>query len=71
MDVDLEWSKDMRRAYVAGVGMTRFEKPGRSARDYPELAREAGLAALADAAVTYQDIEQVFAGFVYADSTAG
>ena len=30
-----------RRVYVVGVGMTKFEKPGRRENfDYPDMARE-------------------------------
>ncbi len=36
--------------YVVGVGLTKFEKPGRrEGWDYPDMARESGTAALADA----------------------
>ena len=35
------------KAYVIGVGMTKFEKPGRREDfDYPDMAREAGQRAL-------------------------
>ena len=38
------------KVYVVGVGMTKFEKPGRrEGWDYPHMAREAGTNALADA----------------------
>jgi acetyl-CoA acetyltransferase len=61
-----------RRVFVVGVGMTRFEKPGaREGWDYPDMAREAGTAALADAGITFDQIEQVAVGYVYGDSTAG
>ncbi|XP_061587289.1 sterol carrier protein 2 [Cololabis saira] len=55
--------------YVVGVGMTKFDKPG--ARDYPEMAKEAGEKALADAGVPYSAIEQACVGYVYGDSTCG
>jgi acetyl-CoA acyltransferase len=61
----------VERAFVIGVGMTKFEKPGRREWDYPEMVKEAATAALEDASVGYEEIEQVCAGFVYADSTAG
>ena len=61
----------MRSAYVVGVGMTKFEKPGRGERDYPEMAREAGSRALADAGIAYSEVEQACVGYVYGDSTAG
>lgn len=31
-----------QKAYIVGVGMTKFEKPGRREWDYPDMAREAG-----------------------------
>jgi acetyl-CoA acyltransferase len=61
----------VNRAFVAGVGMTRFEKPGAKPGDYPDWAAEAGGVALADAGLGYEEIEQAFVGYVYGDSTAG
>jgi sterol carrier protein 2 len=61
----------MMRTFVIGVGMTKFEKPGNKAGDYPDWVREAGTAALKDAGVTYDDVGQAYAGYVYGDSTAG
>ncbi|MCK7623449.1 lipid-transfer protein [Streptomyces sp. RS10V-4] len=58
-------------AYVIGVGMTRFEKPETTDRPYWDLAREAGGAALADAGIGYDAVEQVPAGFCHLPSTAG
>jgi acetyl-CoA acyltransferase len=61
-----------RDVFVAGVGMTKFEKPGRrEGWDYPDMVREAGTAALADAGVSYDEIEQVAVGYVYGESTSG
>jgi acetyl-CoA acetyltransferase len=51
--------------------MTKFEKPGKRDWDYPEMAKEAGQKALADAGVAYECIEQAVAGYVYGDSTCG
>jgi acetyl-CoA acetyltransferase len=59
------------RAFVAGVGMTKFEKPGRSGKGYPEFVAEAVAAAFADAGVDYGEIEQAVAAYVYGDSTSG
>ncbi|MBK8941412.1 MAG: lipid-transfer protein [Polyangiaceae bacterium] len=59
-----------RRVNVIGVGMTKFAKPGAS-EDYHVMATAAGRAALKDAGVDYKSIEQVFAGYVYGDSTCG
>src|SRR4029077_6065509 len=42
-----------RKVYVIGVGMTKFEKPNSKAWDYPDMAKEAGEKALADAGVPY------------------
>jgi acetyl-CoA acyltransferase len=60
-----------RRVFVAGVGMTKFAKPGSHDHDYPELAQLAVQRAFADCELTYADVEQVCAGYVYGDSTAG
>lgn len=57
-------------ALVAGVGMTPFATPKRAA-PYTEMAAEAARQALADAGVEYADIQQVYAGYVYGDSTSG
>lgn len=58
--------------FVVGVGMTKFEKPGRrEGWDYPDMARESGTNALADAGVDYTDVEQGFVGYVAGDSTCG
>lgn len=60
------------RAFVIGVGMTKFEKPGRrEGWDYPQMARESGTKALEDAGVSYDQVEQAYVGYVYGESTAG
>ncbi len=59
------------RTYVIGVGMTKFDKPGTKEGDYPDWAKQAGEAALADAGIPYEAIEQAFAAYCYGDSTAG
>ncbi|MEN1885057.1 lipid-transfer protein [Streptomyces mirabilis] len=59
------------KAYVAGVGMTRFEKPETRDWQYWDMAREAGGAALADAGITYAEVEQVPVGYCFQPSTAG
>jgi acetyl-CoA acyltransferase len=56
---------------VIGVGMTKFEKPGTRDWDYPDMGREAGQKALADAGIEYSAIEQAFLGYCYGDSTSG
>lgn len=59
-----------RNVCVAGVGMVPFAKPGASA-PYPSMGADAIKAALTDAGVGYQQVEQVYAGFVYGDSCSG
>lgn len=59
-----------RKAYVTGVGMIPFAKPGASA-PYHEMGAQAARAALQDAGLAYEDIEQAYAGYVYGDSTCG
>jgi acetyl-CoA acyltransferase len=59
------------RAFVVGVGMTPFSKPGTKEGDYPDWAREAASKALADAEISYELVEQAYAGYVYGESTAG
>jgi acetyl-CoA acetyltransferase len=60
-----------RKVYVVGVGMTKFEKPGSKAWDYPDMAKEAGEKALADAGIQYDLVEQACVGYCYGDSTCG
>ncbi|ATE63606.1 lipid-transfer protein [Rhizorhabdus dicambivorans] len=60
----------MAKARIAGVGMIPFAKPGQSA-DWDVMAEHAIRLALADAGLHYADIQQAYAGYVYADSTAG
>ncbi len=60
-----------RKVYVVGVGMTKFEKPGSKAWDYPDMAKEAGVKALADAGIPYSEVEQAVVGYVYGESTSG
>ncbi|PNE42100.1 MULTISPECIES: thiolase C-terminal domain-containing protein [Streptomyces] len=58
-------------AYIIGVGMTRFEKPETRDWQYWDMAKEAGGAALADAGIGYDAVEQVPVGYCYQASTAG
>lgn len=55
---------------VAGVGMIPFAKPGQSA-PYHEMGAEAARRALADAGLDYPQLQQIYAGYVYGDSTCG
>jgi len=59
-----------KRVNVIGVGMVKFAKPGAS-EEYNVMASKAARAALEDAKVKYEDVEQAFAGYVYGDSTCG
>lgn len=60
------------KVYVVGVGMTKFEKPGkRDDFDYPQMAKEAVTKALNDAGIQHADIKQACVGYVYGDSTCG
>jgi sterol carrier protein 2 len=59
-----------RRVNVAGVGMIKFAKPGAS-EEYDVMAAKAARAALQDAGVRYDEIEQAFAGYVFGDSSCG
>ena len=60
----------MATARVAGVGMIPFTKPGKS-EDWDVMAEKAIRLALADAGIAYDQIQQAYAGYMYADSTAG
>lgn len=55
---------------VAGVGMVPFAKPGRS-DTYDRMGADAVRDALRDAGLSIGDIQQAYAGYVYADSAAG
>ncbi|POX36286.1 Nonspecific lipid-transfer protein, partial [Streptomyces sp. Ru73] len=57
------------KAYIVGVGMTKFEKPETRDRQYWDMAREAGGAALADAGIAYDQVEQVPVGYCHQAST--
>jgi acetyl-CoA acetyltransferase len=55
---------------VIGVGMVKFSKPG-SSDPYNVMASQAARVALDDAGVSYGDVEQAYAGYVFGDSTCG
>jgi acetyl-CoA acetyltransferase len=59
-----------RKAFVTGVGMIPFAKPGASS-PYHEMGAAATRMALGDAGLAWDDIEQAYAGYVYGDSTCG
>lgn len=56
--------------YILGVGMTKFAKP-QAKNDYVDMGFEAGVKALLDAHITYDDVEQGVASYCYGDSTCG
>lgn len=60
----------MKDIVVAGVGMVPFATPRRS-EPYDVMAAAAVRAALTDAGVTFEQLQQAFAGYVYGDSTSG
>jgi sterol carrier protein 2 len=54
------------KVYVVGVGMTRFEKPGRKKNwDYTDYVLEAATKALIDANLTYDTIQFAAAGYCF------
>jgi sterol carrier protein 2 len=60
--LQIETSNMVRRlntqpCYVLGVGMTKFIKP-RGKVDYTELGFEAGVKAMLDAQINYDDVDQ-------------
>lgn len=57
-------------AYVLGVGLTKFIKP-RKERAYPEMGYEAGVKAMLDAQINYDDVETGVACYCYGDTTSG
>jgi acetyl-CoA acetyltransferase len=57
-------------AFIAGVGMIPFVKPG-SNEPYPKMAADATHAALLDARIGFNSVEQAYVGYVYGDSSAG
>jgi acetyl-CoA acetyltransferase len=58
------------RAYVAGVGMIPFVKPGAN-EPYHVMGAAAARLALDDAGLDYGLIQQAYVGYVYGDSTCG
>ena len=56
--------------YISGVGMIPFVKPGTSP-SYQEMGEQASRLALQDSGISYDQVQQVYAGYVYGDSTCG
>lgn len=59
-----------REVLVAGVGMIPFTKPGQNA-PYDEMGSEAIRLALKDGSVSFDQIEQAYAGYVFGESCSG
>ncbi len=57
-------------AFVGGVGMVKFSKPG-GQEAYPLMAAAAIRAVLADANLELDAVDQVFAGYCYGATTCG
>lgn len=55
---------------MVGVGMIPFTKPGRS-DPYGVMGERAAHAALEDAGIAYELVQQAYASYVYGDSTSG
>lgn len=58
------------KAFVAGVGMVKFTKPGKSEM-YDVMGAKAVTTALQDAGIDYKEVQQAFAGFVMGDTCSG
>ena len=58
----------MSNAYVAGVDMVKFVKPGQQ-KSYREMASAAILGAIQEAGIDSSLIEQAYGGYIYGDST--
>ncbi len=57
------------KVYVAGIGMTRFCKPG-AQEPYRVMASKAIKEALRDAGVEYSDVQQAYGAYIYGDTTS-
>ena len=60
----------MTKVMVAGVDMVKFAKPGQQ-RPYREMASSAIKAAVAEAGIGPELIEQAYGSYIYGDSTCG
>uniref|UniRef100_A0A7E4W7G9 Sterol carrier protein 2 n=1 Tax=Panagrellus redivivus TaxID=6233 RepID=A0A7E4W7G9_PANRE len=59
------------KAYVVGVGMTKFTKPQSTGLDYPDFVKEAVTTALDDCGLKYTDIQQATVGYLYGGTCCG
>ncbi len=57
------------KAYVAGVGMVPFQKPGKS-ESYDVMATAATRSALADAGLDYDKVQQAYVAMSMATAPA-
>jgi len=57
------------RVNILGVGMIPFAKPGAS-DEYDVMGANAARAALEDAGIAYDEVEQAYAGYVFGRSKA-
>lgn len=60
----------MKDVVIAGVGMIPFKKPGKS-DTYDVMGGNAARAALKDAEIEYDKVQQAYAGYVFGDSCSG
>ncbi|MEH6571368.1 MAG: lipid-transfer protein [Halioglobus sp.] len=58
----------MSNAFVAGVDMVKFVKPGQQ-KSYREMGSSAIIGAIGDAGIDASLIEQAYGGYIYGDST--
>ena len=61
----------MNRTFVVGVGMTKFEKIESRDWEYPDMVSEAVGTALADAGISYDQVQRAAVGYVFQPSAAG
>ncbi|GMT16123.1 hypothetical protein PFISCL1PPCAC_7420, partial [Pristionchus fissidentatus] len=59
------------KCYVIGVGMTKFEKPGKRDWDYPDMVKEAVNKALDDCKLKYEDIQQATVSYLFGGTCCG
>jgi len=71
LEESLVVGKRKARVFVVGVGISPFALAQKRDVDYPEMGSEAARAALDDARLSYERVEQVVAGYCYGDPTCG
>ncbi|WP_296259630.1 MULTISPECIES: thiolase C-terminal domain-containing protein [unclassified Pseudomonas] len=60
----------VNKTLIAGVGMVKFTKPGKSEM-YDRMGSDAAVRALQDAGIEYSQVQQAFAAFVSGDTCSG